>query len=461
MTRRRWLLAITGLGMLALAVAVGVGLRARRPTTDAAQQLFARTLPHWQVVRAQALARGGTPATDTAELSTAAQRWPGVAQALARLTAAWPDEASTRAAVADLNAGLHAAALPYFADVQMVQGRPMVLTYTVEARVPWAAGEGRVQVLRLRRLDRLNIEMAMLGETEGSQPLVLMDRLEATLASDLPTAFSDGVSAGRTAGTQDEVERIALAQLRRLLEVAGGPALGATVHKLVLRDRRVEAMRNRLHQGKVQLALPDGFVLGDDWFEGLTPYTDLRRPGGPLILNTDLRAASDADEALRTPEATAALGRALDFMARATEAHEAHHALANADKTVLPPPGPLLSLMEGSEVRFQTLAEHELRAYMGELSDSPSPVCLSLLKLARASLGRRARATPHFYAGRIIFMRLAQLIAPKTGELVPTSPAVLLDRLCAMSDSDVRAKLADVWMWLYGVPRAAAVRQSS
>ena len=106
-------------------------------------------------------------------------------------------------------------------------------------------------------------------------------------------------------------------------------------------------------------------------------------------------------------------------------------------------------------------AEHELRAYMGELSDSPSPVCLSLLKLARASLGRRARATPHFYAGRIIFMRLAQLIAPKTGELVPTSPAVLLDRLCAMSDSDVRAKLADVWMWLYGVPRAAAVRQSS
>ena len=39
MTRRRWLLAITGLGMLALAVAVGVGLRARRV------QVFVDALP--------------------------------------------------------------------------------------------------------------------------------------------------------------------------------------------------------------------------------------------------------------------------------------------------------------------------------------------------------------------------------------------------------------------------------
>src|SRR5262249_25968832 len=145
----------------------------------------------------------------------------------------------------------------------------------------------------------------------------------------------------------DDVERTALFHLRRMLEAHVGPTLEPTVHKLRRREDLVESMRRRLHSGTVQLSRPDGFVLGGAWFETMTPYTDLRRRGGPLMLDTDLRAATRADEELREKAAAEALRRVLDFMALATEAHEARHALDTLETRVLPPPAPLLELMAG------------------------------------------------------------------------------------------------------------------
>lgn len=441
---RRLILGLSGLLVVAAIVAGVVHMRRPRPV-DPVRVLFEETIPRWQLSRLRPEGKANGDALSELLKQTAA--WPSVAAQISRLDAAWPDEAGVREATTALNGALRDVGLRYFLDQQRIQEHPMLLTYEVAARVPWQAGASKVEVQRLRRLDHLNIEMGMLGETEGSQPLVLLDRLEASLVRDLPLAFSKPATKN-----PDALESAAMFHLRRLLESAIGPTLATSVDSLRKREELLESMRQRFHRGTVQLQRPDGFVMGEAWFENMERFTDLKRLGGPLLLDTDLRAASRADEAVRDKEAIAALQASLDFMAQATEAHEAHHALAALDTRVLPPPGPLIELMEGSAMRFQVLAEHELRAYLGELSDSPVPACLSLLKLTRAAFGRTARATPHFYAGRLILTRLSG------GE--PTTPAALLDRLCALPDAELRKQVAATWQWLYGDGRVPARRQS-
>ena len=447
---RRLIFALIGIlfcGAIAGGYLLFLRPRAPRPQ-EIARQLFEKQLPSWQIARVrQAKAGAPGPANGPAQGQGAlhAALWPQVDAALGQLDAVWPDEAAVREAAATLNRALRQSGLRYYVDSQHIQSHPMLLSYELVSQVPWRAGEHQVDVLRLRRLDHLNIEMGMFGETEGTQPLVLLDRLEASMVDDLGRAF-----APKAKDNKDEIDRVALFHLRRLLETSIGPRLAPAADKLRRREELVESMRQRFHNGKVQLAQPESFVFGEAWFESMTPYTDMKRFGGPLILDTDLRSAARADEELREPESFAALQAVIDFMAQATEAHEAHHALAQLDTRVLPPPAPLLELMEGSSGRFQVLAEHELRAYLGELADSTSPACLTLTKLTRSAFGRTARATPHFYAARLILTRLANE--------QPTTPAALLDRLCAMSDGELRKQVAAAYVWLYGSAAIPAQR---
>src|SRR5262245_58540829 len=176
---------------LGLSVAAALGAAAllvwRRTRPDPAQVLFAEAIPDWQVERARAGSGAGGEAARA--MLRAAVPFPAVAPELARLDEAWPDERAVRASAAALNQALRAAGLRYFLDVQPVNGKPIVLTYAVEREVPWRAGERRVTVIRIRRLDRLNIEMGLYGETDGTQPLVFLDRIESRLVTDLPAAF--------------------------------------------------------------------------------------------------------------------------------------------------------------------------------------------------------------------------------------------------------------------------------
>ena len=84
-----------------------------------------------------------------------------------------------------VNRALAAARLPYFVDVQRVNGQPIALSYELVARVPWRIGARTVDVLRLRRLDTLNIELGLYGATDEGLPVVLLDRIEAALAGDV------------------------------------------------------------------------------------------------------------------------------------------------------------------------------------------------------------------------------------------------------------------------------------
>ena len=438
-------IAVAAVAAVALAGGGVLGYRRLRP--DPAREMMRKALPAWQAARSHAESAGGAAAR---ELVASARRWPDVGAGFEALDRAWPQHEPVRAAVKSINRALATARLPYFVDVQRVGEQPVALSYDLIARVPWRIGARTVDVLRLRRLDTLNIELALFGATDEGLPVVLLDRIEATLAGTLPAMFGHE---GELARRLNAFDRVALARERRLFEARLGPGLAAAAGALAERDRLLEVMRTRLHGGELQFNPPDGFVLGARWLSSLDQYTRFDRPGGPLLFDTDLHAVARADEALRGGATAQVLAAAVDVMASATEAHEARHALDEIDPNGPPPPTQLFEVMEGSETRFIGMADAELRAYLGELHDTASSGCWVLAKMMRGVYGWGARRTPHFYA---TFTVLRQL-DPQPDR----APAARLAALCNLPDAELRGRVAAAWQKLYGTPlppgqRAAA-----
>jgi hypothetical protein len=248
----------------------------------------------------------------------------------------------------------------------------------------------------------------------------------------------------------NDFDRAALARERRLLEARLGPGMATAAADLAQRDRLLEEMRTRFHGGEIQFDPPDGFVLGDRWLSELEPLTRFDRPGGPLFLDTDLRAVKHADEKLRSAETARLLAAAVDALASATESHEARHALDEVDPNGPPPPTQLFEVMEGSSTEFIGLADAELRAYLGELHDTGSTGCWVLAKMLRGVYGRYASRTPHFYA-TVTILRQLDPVADR-------APIARLDLLCDLPDAELRGRAAAAWQKLYGAPLLSGQR---
>jgi hypothetical protein len=440
---RRWFLAVTVVAAAALA-GRGVYLRTR-PRPEPARELMRTKLPAWQVARGGKSSAASRP--EARALIAAAGRWPALASAFETLDRVWPDEAAVGAAVKSINGALADAGLRYFTNDQMVVGRPYVLSYDLIGRIPWRIGDRNVDVLRLRRLDTLNIEFAFDGFTEQGLPVVMLDRVEAMLARELPAMYAK--RGEQRSGRFDDFDRIALGHFRAGLEARLGAGVGEAAAALAERDRLLEEMRTRLRGDAVTLALADGFALGDAWLERLEPETRLTRPGGPLVLDTDLRAVARADDKLRDGPTARLLAAAVDLMALSTEAHEARHALDEVDPVGPPPPG-LFEVMPESSTMMIGLADKELRAFLGELHDSPLPSCATLAQIMRTVYGRWARPEPHAFATRTILRQL--------GANAELDPAEQLAPLCALPDPELRARVATAWQKLYGAPMPASQR---
>ena len=424
-------------GIALAAVAAGGGVAAyRRLRPDPAREMMRKALPAWQSARTHAGQAGGEASR---ELLASARRWPEVAAGFDAMDRAWPKDAEVRAAGKSVNRALATARLPYFVDIQRVGSQPIALSYELVTRVPWRIGARTVDVLRLRRLDELNIELGMYGATDEGLPVVLVDRIESDLANTLPAMYG---REGEMRRHLNDFDRAALVRERRLLEARVGAGLGAAAADLAERDRLLEVMRTRLHGGELQFDPPDGFVLGEPWLSNLEQYARFDRPGGPLLFDTDLHAVVRADEKLRTGANAQVLAAAVDVLASATEAHEARHALDEVNPDGPPPPPALFDVMGESSAQFVGMADAELRAYLGELHDTGSAACWVVSKMLRGVYGRGARRTPHFFATLTI---LRQLDPEPDRE-----PAARLALLCDMPDAELRRRVAAAWQKLYG-----------
>jgi hypothetical protein len=432
-------------GVVLVAALAGGGVVAyRRLRPDPAREMMRKALPGWQVARS----REGQPGGEAARMLLAsARRWPEVAAGFDAMDRAWPNEPGVRAAARTVNRALATAGLPYFVDIQRAGPQPVALSYELVTRVPWRIGARTVDVMRLRRLDTLNIEMGMYGITDEGLPVVLLDRIESVLAWTLPAMYG---REGEMRRHLNDFDRAALARERRLLEARLGAGLAAVAADLAERDRLLEVMRTRLHGGEIQLAPPDGFVLGERWLANLEPYTRFDRPGGPLLFDTDLRAVARADEKLRGGEDARLLAAAVDVLASATEAHEARHALDEADPNGPPPPPALFEVMGESSTQFIGMADAELRAYLGELHDTGSTACWVMAKMLRGVYGRGARRTPHFFATLTILRQL--------DSDADRAPDAQLAMLCDLPDAELRGRVAAAWQKLYGAPMQPGTR---
>ncbi len=428
--------------LLAVAIAGGAYYwhRQSRAEPDPAEELFRVALPGWIVERARDSIEVDKA---TAELFAKAERWPKLRQRLEAIDAVWPEVAPVKTATAGLNGTARESGLAYWVDVQVVRKQPILMTYRILGRARWLSGDAAVEVLRVERLDNLNIEMGLGGHAGGDLPVVLVDRVEESVMGELDAAFASEPQG-------NAVDRLARSRWRAEAEsLAGGAELSKAVHRLQRRDSLLRALMNRLNDGRLRLDPPAGFAWGDAFFTRLEPYADRSRRGGPLILASDLRELRRADVALREGEGRAALDRVLEQELLRIEAHEARHAL---DPRALPVPPRLLELVGEDDLEFANASERELRAFFGELLHGPAPRCTSLLAIGRGVAGRRARLTPHHFAGAALLEGLDR------GEGEELSVDAALTRLCALPEAELEARALSAYEHFYGAPFLRARR---
>ena len=346
-----------------------------------------------------------------------------------------------RAAAKSVNRALATARLPYFVDIQRVGSQPIALSYELVTRVPWRIGARTVDVLRLRRLDALNIELGMYGATDEGLPVVLLDRIESDAGDD---AAGDVRARGRDGAPP---ERLRSRRAGARAPPAGGarwaPGLGAAAADLAERDRLA---RGDAHAPARRRAAVRSRPTASSWASrGCRTWNSTRAStaqAGRCCSTRICARSSRADEKLRAGANAQVLAAAVDVLASATEAHEARHALDEVNPDGPPPPPALFDVMGESSAQFVGMADAELRAYLGELHDTGSAACWVVAKMLRGVYGRGARRTPHFFATLTILRQLD----PEPDR----APAARLALLCDMPDAELRQRVAAAWQKLYG-----------
>lgn len=395
---------------------------------------FRDTFPFWFIDRVDGR-------NDLATIVAAAEPWPALLPALRRLDDAFVpplDPERVKARATDLNPAIEAAGLPYWIDVFLYGERPLVLTYNVEGRRSWSGPRGKVEALRVRRLDRTNVVTSFLGHAGGQRPLVLLDRLEAALLDDLRLRAQGDAEGNQT-------DQVALGHIKRLIdERAGAGAVDDAVQRVKARDELLDAMEKRLHNGRVRVSRPDRIRLGERYFEGLQPYTELSGGRLPLILSVDLTSLKQADRAIDDGPGAKAIAAALALEADAVEAHETHHALGS-DPTPGVVPSALLDYVGDDDMDFSMQADQEMRAYLGELHDSAAPPCLAVARIGRSAGGAHARRTPHHFAAVTLLKQLTGKAPQTRSEFAP-----LIDELCALLPADLDQRVEAAWQAFYG-----------
>jgi hypothetical protein len=435
---------VLAVGLCGFLLAGGVALyvwKTRPVPEDPARLLFRQAIPEYGLARARH--RGGDGKKEREALFAAAASAPALFPALEALSAAWPDERGVKDAVADLDDRARKAALPYWIDAQSWNGLPLLLAYDLAGSSRWTTSERAVEVLRVRRLDSVNVEMGLLGHNGGERAVVLLDRVEDELMGVLDRVY-------QTTPPGNEVDRIvAKAWRARVEERAGAAALSEAAAKLGERKKAFQAMEKRLGGGSVSVVEPDRFAFGEAFFESLAPFAETGRRGGPLVLSADLETLRQLDLPLRAGPLRAALEVVLDLEAGLTEAHEARHAL---DRRELLVPPELARAVGEDDPDFARLAERELRAYLGELADGEPPPCLAIRRIATIAFGKQAHATPHHFAG--------QVLLPALLEKPPESNPELVRALCDARPEAIRAAAAKAWKFFYLEDYRPAKRQT-
>lgn len=412
--------------VVALVVGGYFALQSEGPSPE--DRFFAQTLPRWWIARSQ-----GEPSPPDGRLFQDLPH-PALKAPFERIDGLMGDPEAVAIETIGLNQTLEELAMPYWVDV-VVRGRfPLLLVFRVVKREEWRIGEEVGEVLRVARLDRTNIATAFSGKTARDLPVVILDSLEASILQDLraPASRSEKARAAHP------VERLHRAWVRKYVDDNAGPgawaAAQAAIHE---RDLRMLKMERRLKRGNVRVDRPERFRLSALWYENLEAFTE-QGSRRTLIFSGDLEAVREADVALNSGLAAAALQAMLELWADVDAALQAHMTLGPPLDSRLVPPS-LASYYEGDNPDFLSAGHRHLRSAVGGLRDGQAPACATLLRVLRAAAGPRVRYTAFHYGS---MATLKEILQPE--DLNPDHLADRVKAACEEGDDTLRRRAATI-----------------
>jgi hypothetical protein len=328
------------------------------------------------------------------------------------------------------NAAVAARGLGYYVDTEVMRmgdgrGRVLLATFAVERVTPYRSGGRRVNALRIRRLDTLNFDRAILGFTRPNirDGLVLRTRVEDHLVSFVVPALAEGaqmpladVRAQQRAAPWVARVGAAAGQDARL-ELRGYVRDAAGLAEL----GRLLGRRNALFLGwsdallleGIRLPLPDRYDLDLERFANIKS----------LIAPSEWRELEDIQDAL-SDESMRSLFRAVaDPLERSIEHHEVQHRLDFLSGALarLPPEieayTGALAAGERRNERAERTTE-ETSAYLAELARDPSLVKTKLALVSAFLFREHGWGSAESYAGLVVFEGLARELGLTHGPLV-------------------------------------------
>ncbi len=367
-----------------------------------------------------------------------------------------------------LNRNLEQAGQPYFvaADtMNLGEGEvPTLLSFYVQERGQYTSGGKPISVLRLWRLDQLNLSHALLGYPKASaqHAFILLDQIEQDLITQLLPAVAPGALMSLTdedLGPSLKTWEVELqrrgAEILRTHFKAATPEERSDAERVgtLLAKRRALLLRwkESLSGLNMTLRTPRRLVPEADYVSQL----ELRVP------RKDLRDWEAIHDELLSPEVLAAFERIRESYARSVERHEVQHRIDYGRGRFVVPE--LLARRLHLEDRMghdlysrPMRAATELSAYLAEIADHPSPV-LPLVAMTRLLFLDQTAGSAHGFAALVAFEGTAQGLGIDTearwGRSIPREKlARLLYDVCEQKPDAIRRAARKAYEQAFGEP---------
>jgi hypothetical protein len=320
-----------------------------------------------------------------------------------------------------LDASLSASGQPFFLDAELRASgdrvQPLLMSYYVQGEARVAGSNPSIRVVRLWRLDDLNISQGVIGFTRPGTDaaIVLLDQAEDALVRiTLPAAAPNGrvelvddETRERGAPWVNEVEesatKVTLAYYKSLGEPRATEAM--RIGTLLLRRRNLVRKWQGLLLGMgLQLNVP----------RRLFPEVDYAKELWLKISRDDLAQWRELQSELR--DRLPAFEELRESFVQSVEQHEVQHRLDYARGTLEIPD--FLCQMTGCQDRrasgatFEGRARDEASAYLAEIARTPGSPTAELVVLSTFILDQQQlnAATAYGYAATSVYAAIARAL---------------------------------------------------
>ena len=331
--------------------------------------------------------------------------------AAARKVRGHPEERNRyRTAVLELNKAFEVRSEPYYVDADLYPFSgvlsPVLMSFFIQERGTYSFGPKPIPVLRLWRLDKMNVAQSKLGYTRSASPhaIVLLDHIE----HDLVTQILPAVPEGQLMSLTDEDTSLSQEEWVRDVQELGAviirkhyaslpPALTEKARRL---GQLLAGRRSLLAKWKKNLGI-DAHILRMP--RRLIPEADYSAELHLRVSASDRVDWDNLHDDLLSDASIRDFEELREAYIQSVERHEVQHRL-DYEKERFAIPELLAYRLGGIDRMGHDVHSHpmsssmELSAYLSQMADDPAPR-LALMTMGRIFLNKYSMGTSHGYAG--------------------------------------------------------------